>query len=191
MQHDKKCQLAPNRRKCASKALPNHVLTMGALTAAGVLGFGRASANSFSKKRGHTQYEFDPLLSVLPNPRPTLPFQRRQHPRQLFLTSCLSPLSDCGPRNGAAFLCAWDRRLACPDGMKSRQDQIGSHFAQSGQANRLSHVLWREAFHFIDHENLIHPWHRNLLLFPTRPFDLKLVHLSGCTQSEVHAWVGT
>src|SRR5437879_10224836 len=108
MQHDKKCQLAPNRRKCASKALPNHVLTMGALTAAGVLGFGRASANSFSKKRGHTQYEFDPLLSVLPNPRPTLPFQRRQHPRQLFLTSCLSPLSDRGPRNGATFLCAWD-----------------------------------------------------------------------------------
>ena len=166
-----------------------HVLTIQGLSATRNPAFGRASANSFTKKRGHTQYEFDPLLSVLPNPRPTLPFQRRQHPRQLFLTSYLSPLSDCGPRNGAAFLCAWDRRLACPGGMKSRQDQIGSHFAQPGQARRLSHALRREAFHFINHENLIHPWHRNLLLFPTRPLDLKLVHLSRCAQSKVHAWI--
>ena len=113
MQHDKKCQLVPNRRKCASKALPNHVLTMGALTASRVLGFGRASANSSSKKRGHTQYEFDPLLSVFPTLRPTLPFQRRQHPRQLFLTSCLSPLSNCGPRNGAAFFVLMSSRT-CP-----------------------------------------------------------------------------
>jgi hypothetical protein len=103
VQHDKKCQPSPKTRKFASKMLAKHALTIPGLSAARDLRFGRASANSSIKKRGHTQYEFDPLLSVLPNPR-TLPFQRRQHPRQLFLTAYLSPLSNCGPSNGAAFL---------------------------------------------------------------------------------------
>src|SRR5881394_3604149 len=85
------------------------------------LRFGRASANSSTKKRGHTQYEFDPLLSVLPNPRPTLPFQRRQHPRQLFLTTYLLPLSIVAPEMGplfSGFQCA--RRL-CWGGLLGKQ----------------------------------------------------------------------
>src|SRR6266496_5855588 len=141
-----------------------HVLTIQGLSATRNPAFGRASANSFTKKRGHTQYEFDPLLSVLPNPRPTLPFQRRQHPRQLFLTTYLSPLSKCGPSNGAAFLCsgvisnmpAWgrERDLTNERIAAGVSRIIVSVSTASGPVAR----PLEQPFHFINQKNLIHPW---------------------------------
>lgn len=160
VQHDKKCQPSPKTRKFASKMLAKHALTIPGLSAARDLRFGRASANSSIKKRGHTQYEFDPLLSVLPNPRPTLPFQRRQHPRQLFLTAYLSPLSNCGPSNGAAFLrCHLEDCPACGPERDLPNERIAAGMSRIAASASTTGVPvarpLEQPFHFIHRKNLI------------------------------------